>query len=110
MDHLIHQDVKPDNLLLTNKWEAKVADFGLAHARKYMQAEGGAGAEVPEAEDKVRELIAGIERGVFWPASDTCEYGWHFKHLIFGSPEESVASCWIKDQERRLADPGEPRV
>ncbi len=32
-DHLIHQDVKPDNLLLTNTWEAKVADFGLARAR-----------------------------------------------------------------------------
>ena len=30
---LIHQDVKPDNLLLTRDWEARVADFGLARAR-----------------------------------------------------------------------------
>ena len=30
---LIHQDVKPDNLLLTGDWEAKAADFGLAKAR-----------------------------------------------------------------------------
>ena len=30
---LIHQDVKPDNLLLTRDWQAKAADFGLARAR-----------------------------------------------------------------------------
>ena len=30
---LIHQDVKPDNLLLTRDWQAKAADFGLANAR-----------------------------------------------------------------------------
>ncbi|MBO7662244.1 MAG: protein kinase [Clostridia bacterium] len=30
---LIHQDVKPDNLLLTKDWQAKAADFGLANAR-----------------------------------------------------------------------------
>ena len=30
---LIHQDVKPDNLLLSKEWDAKVADFGLAGAR-----------------------------------------------------------------------------
>ena len=29
---LLHQDVKPGNLLLNKEWEAKVADFGLAQA------------------------------------------------------------------------------
>ena len=51
-DHLIHQDVKPDNLLLTNEWEAKVADFGLAKARTQLETGGAAAAQEtgPEGE------------------------------------------------------------
>ncbi len=35
---LIHQDIKPGNLLLTANWDAKVADFGLAKARTDLEA------------------------------------------------------------------------
>lgn len=38
-NHLIHQDIKPGNLMLTKTWEAKVADFGLARAREKLQDE-----------------------------------------------------------------------
>lgn len=40
---LIHQDVKPDNLLLTKDWQAKAADFGLAKARGVLTVKEQAG-------------------------------------------------------------------
>lgn len=38
LNGLVHQDVKPDNLLLTREWDAKVSDFGIARARSLATA------------------------------------------------------------------------
>ena len=55
-----------------------------------------------QLEAKVKELVDGIERGVFWPAADTSEWRWDFADWIFNSPEESVDPAWIADQLRRI--------
>ena len=65
-------------------------------------SESFSGADVPDAEAKVKELVDGIERGVFWPAADTSEWRWDFADWIFNSPEESVDPVWIADQLRRI--------
>ena len=59
------------------------------------------GAFVAEAEAKVRELIDGIERGVFWPPSPSSEWQWDFSDWIFNSPAESVDPAWLADQLKR---------
>ena len=46
---LIHQDIKPGNLLLTGTWETKVADFGLAQAGRAAQTEDGSDLTVSAA-------------------------------------------------------------
>ena len=65
-------------------------------------SESFSGADVPDAEAKVKELVDGIERGVFWPATDMSEWRWDFADWIFNSPEESVDPAWIADQLRRI--------
>ena len=38
---LVHQDVKPANIMIGTDWEPKVADFGLARAASRVSEEGG---------------------------------------------------------------------
>ena len=46
-NHLVHQDVKPENFLLNKFWEVKVADFGMAKAKTLLEnvLENEAGAD-----------------------------------------------------------------
>ena len=71
-------------------------------------SESFSGADVPDAEAKVKELVDGIEHGVFWPATDTSEWRWDFADWIFNSPEESVDPAWIADQLRRVVSISTP--
>ena len=73
-------------------------------AEETCYSEPFSGEDVPDAEAKVKELVDGIERGVFWPATDTSEWRWDFADWMFNSPEESVDPAWIADQLRRLPD------
>ncbi len=57
--HLIHQDVKPDNLLLTKDWQAKVADFGLARARTQMLTGAAENQETGKESEPESDLSAG---------------------------------------------------
>ena len=60
---LIHQDVKPDNLLLTLGWDAKVADFGLARARTKLE------------EDSRGSAAQGADSGAVQAAAPSTEPG-----------------------------------
>ena len=59
---------------------------------------------VPDAENRVRELIDRLEHGIFWPPSPTNEWRWDFSSWIFNSPEESIDVKWLADQQRRIAE------
>jgi ATP-dependent helicase/nuclease subunit B len=60
------------------------------------------GGYLPQSEEKIREILVAIERGIFWPPSKAAEWKYAFADWLSPSPEETVDADWIADQEARL--------
>ena len=65
---LVHQDIKPGNILLTKAWEAKAADFGLARARSRLE----------EGPHFFRNENIDSKPSQFELFAALCYYKWHF--------------------------------
>ena len=61
------------------------------------------GEMVVEAENKVKEIVDKIERGIFWPPAPTKEWRYDFSEWLADDPETSVNEVWISDQQRRIS-------
>ena len=60
------------------------------------------GGYLPQAEERIREILVAIERGIFWPPSKPPEWKYAFADWLSPSPEETIDADWIADQESRL--------
>ena len=87
---LIHQDVKPDNLLLTNEGDAKVADFGIARARAVLTMKDN-GRPAPTSGDADTEPDAAMASasGSYTPADATMVSGSGAYTPAYCSPEQA---------------------
>jgi ATP-dependent helicase/nuclease subunit B len=63
------------------------------------------GGYLPQAEEKICEILVAIERGIFWPPKtvpgQTPEWKFFFEDWLSPSPEETIDADWIDDQESR---------
>ena len=84
---LLHQDIKPGNLLLTREWDAKIADFGLASTQTLLGSGKGTGYTL---EYCPREQASGEE-----PARWMDIYAWALTALEMYAGER----LWEKGEE-----------
>lgn len=57
---------------------------------------------VEAALGEAAELVSRLEKGIFWPPSPAQSWRYDYGDWLFPSPEESVASVWLADQQRRV--------
>lgn len=111
---LVHCDLKPDNILLTAQGQAKLADFGLAHAVRLTVAQKAARAHMPQgvsgtpayiAPEQVTDGLDGTNH-----RSDIYSLGATFYHALTGRPPFEDPDPLVQMTRRLTSDPLPPHM
>ena len=96
---VLHRDIKPDNLLLGSKGQAKVADFGLATTPLMHGFAGGAGTEFYAAPEVFGKNVSSVASDV-WSLGATFVHSlhgdtWTLEHFIEPTGQFKLSGRWL---------------